>query len=1334
MVYLTNGDANRLWRLQEPTSRKVFNELVVAPPAALDAVRITDETASAPSSGRLTLTAAQSMRQQETPVMSLQLVPLETPICVSYEHPKGETSPLVQVDDRAPHGREARGADFEDRRLHTIIVQLMVQVGPLQLRVLALASISPAGDRRMRARPHPSSSNAVRHARGEGIGWIISESSREMLLPGKVGDDDYTAARGLASCGSLGSGGGSASSGEVSAAGNSGPAPRLSLRQILRARQQPAHGHAGQQGALVRPMAMSGGRIPVPAGMQQGRDQKSLRLPPSAVVAGGGGYPRGVQVDSPMSDRTKEHVPGEKMEPGPSELPTDEDAPITTGTSTDRGSTVPVRQPAAYHETTRCIPPLPLHPPQPCKRRLLHEHNDGRGDSALQDALRFMHEGSRPTPPTLSERRQFAARHPRRPVTQPVALTVSITRNKRGWRGRRIAESADRAPLGEVVMHSACGTGGISACLAKLGLGGRVSERFPARANLGMLIPPTGRYGDVRAGRGERAAGDVWAARDVRAVGNVCAATARNVRTAGDVRAAWDVVATANVRAAEDADVPYCAPSEFPQTSKPSRTRRGRRGGRRRGRRSARAAGGSDTESAWSTALPGRHGRDRRLDGNTSRIGSGGRLVEVTPPEGRSAEGKVSEPDSRSPTVASVAASARALARLERDEELATADAMAPDPEREEAAQGERPAGKLQLDSLTEKRVNWPAGQRAREEKDPMTDAIEVRIVKDKGECRIEVRREDWLNMQALELGPHVGLVLRFAYHRSRGGRQEQHMANMRFVPYDAEHLQLGRCSRPSTWEEMVQHTERGGFYRIAGVLRGGMDPELEGLLNSTAFVDALPWTQIDEALARVRNGDQFSKEETMVTHIRLAQALASSVALQQWEPLAAFLGTQPLEERTAMILSPARLAALSVVALRRPPAAAPPPQWVLDAQHVDLRFNHLHLDDFVPGAQPIQNIRGQLQDAIVDRVIHVAPAIQNHARYRLVNLRADTKVEINYRDPGIFSATMVLPNGQWIVDFYQGNIKIGRESFCTLVMAETFFEAEISNVDKQIIRAVRSALALDGAVFRRVIEASLDAAIQSKTARFRDTTVRYIPGNGRGKGTKEHVSPDSQESSLLVSMDVNSLLVARRTATRLAWRLGNPDTQECPVTIGFTLPQVPHHVQRCMLTVRDPAIIRLRIRGNPATHQSFLVGPLPKDMLPEHVTKSGARMAVLRDVIHTASTLSLQTREARFLGKYEKNRGPMFLYMEFNSLDVATQFAAISDQQIPPALCEILKLIAGGVAFPNVQLWECALLAETLDGADEKTLKQLMSHGQPAAPGTGAAAGGPDNPGGGGH
>ena len=289
--YLTNGDANRLWRLQDPpTSRKVFNEHLVALPAALDAGRFTGETASAPSSGRLTLTAAQSMRRQETPGMSLQLVPRETPMCISNEPPRGGSGPLVQIDDRAPHGRDA---DFEDRRLHTIIAQLMVQVGPLQMRVLALASISPAGDRRMRSRLHLSSSNAVRHAGGGDIGWIISESNREMPLSGSVGEDDCTAARGLASCGSLGSRGASASSGDVSATGNSSPAPapRLSLRQKLQAQQQAALGHTGQQGALVRPIVMSGGRIPVPAGTQPGRNQKSPRLPPSAVVAGGGGLP-----------------------------------------------------------------------------------------------------------------------------------------------------------------------------------------------------------------------------------------------------------------------------------------------------------------------------------------------------------------------------------------------------------------------------------------------------------------------------------------------------------------------------------------------------------------------------------------------------------------------------------------------------------------------------------------------------------------------------------------------------------------------------------------------------------------------------------------------------------------------------------------------------------------------------------------------------------------------------------------------------------------------------------------------------------------------------------
>lgn len=398
------------------------------------------------------------------------------------------------------------------------------------------------------------------------------------------------------------------------------------------------------------------------------------------------------------------------------------------------------------------------------------------------------------------------------------------------------------------------------------------------------------------------------------------------------------------------------------------------------------------------------------------------------------------------------------------------------------------------------------------------------------------------------------------------------------------------------------------------------------------------------------------------------------------------------------------------------------------------LRFNHLHVDDFVPDAHPSKELKGVLEDAIIDRVITLAPDIKTHPYFKLGNLHDDTKADINYSAPGIFAATMVLPNGQWIVDFYQGNIKIGRDSFCTLVMLDAFIEVEVSNADKQVIRAIRQALAVDKDALRRVMDASLDAAISSRTARFRDTTTRYVQSNGRGRGTLEHVSPDSQESSLLVSMDSNSLLIARRTTARLIWRLGNPDTQECPVTIGLSLPRVPHHVHRDLLTVRDPAIIRARVPGSTVASRMFLIGPLPKGSLPEHIIGSSARMAELRDNIRAGSALTLQTKEARLLGRYERNRSPMFLYLEFNSLDEANRFATMSNQHIPQEVLQLLRMLFLQNAIPTVQLWECSVVAETLAVADEKTMKLLLLHGQSVATGTAAAAAGPDNPGGEGH
>jgi hypothetical protein len=127
-----------------------------------------------------------------------------------------------------------------------------------------------------------------------------------------------------------------------------------------------------------------------------------------------------------------------------------------------------------------------------------------------------------------------------------------------------------------------------------------------------------------------------------------------------------------------------------------------------------------------------------------------------------------------------------------------------------------------------------------------------------------------------------------------------------------------------------------------------------------------------------------------------------------------------------------------------------------------------------------------------------------------------------------------------------------------------------------------------------------------------------------------------------------------------------------------------------------------------------------------------------------------LQTIDMRLVGRYDKDRSPMFLYMEFGSVDAARHFATMGDQLVPQEFGKLLRRLWGDKAL-QMPFWSCNLLAECLAVADEKKLKALMSHGQqhpcplppPALPpppppangaeqvvdGSGSAASGPDNP-----
>jgi hypothetical protein len=110
-----------------------------------------------------------------------------------------------------------------------------------------------------------------------------------------------------------------------------------------------------------------------------------------------------------------------------------------------------------------------------------------------------------------------------------------------------------------------------------------------------------------------------------------------------------------------------------------------------------------------------------------------------------------------------------------------------------------------------------------------------------------------------------------------------------------------------------------------------------------------------------------------------------------------------------------------------------------------------------------------------------VAPAIIDHPHFRLQNLCSDLRVEINLRDQEIatslFSANVVLPAGDWITAFFKGTLSFGEHSVCTIVQSGMYVETEFSNIDRQVLQAIRTALGVDNSAFRALLDESLSRA-----------------------------------------------------------------------------------------------------------------------------------------------------------------------------------------------------------------------------------------------------------------
>ncbi len=93
-----------------------------------------------------------------------------------------------------------------------------------------------------------------------------------------------------------------------------------------------------------------------------------------------------------------------------------------------------------------------------------------------------------------------------------------------------------------------------------------------------------------------------------------------------------------------------------------------------------------------------------------------------------------------------------------------------------------------------------------------------------------------------------------------------------------------------------------------------------------------------------------------------------------------------------------------------------------------------------------------------------------------------------------------------------------GGSSFCTIV--DLYVQTVLSRVDQQVLRALQTALGMDGTIFRLLMGASSSSAASACQcdARTCDATERYVP-NG-AKKTMEHVVQSFLESSIMIPLN----------------------------------------------------------------------------------------------------------------------------------------------------------------------------------------------------------------------
>jgi len=566
----------------------------------------------------------------------------------------------------------------------------------------------------------------------------------------------------------------------------------------------------------------------------------------------------------------------------------------------------------------------------------------------------------------------------------------------------------------------------------------------------------------------------------------------------------------------------------------------------------------------------------------------------------------------------------------------------------------------------------------------------------------ISVQRDDWECMEGLGFRLVVpGTVIALAYRR-KVSKSVSAIVKLR----DRYGQELRGDSEPSTWADLVCFVRSGGSCVLHVRMRGGMDPALQAMLDATVFDDSLDYTRIDSVMTALRSGNAV-QEDTDPQLRRLAEALASVPHLQQWNSLDAL----PDDVKMDFICSPARLAALQCIAQRHQTGEnAGLPGWVGSGQFLEVRWNEIpeigiHLDNAAGG-----NGRVQLQDIIIRRVLAAVPGLAASPLFNLSEMRDSIRLECNLQLGSPFSATMVVPVGQWIPDLLNGRVSIGGESFCTVTAVGTHVEAVLSKSCNQLLHAIRGCLGVSRRAFHVLLNDSFRRALQCSFVMTRSTTSRFV--NAGKKRTVENFDPDSDESAVMIGLEATRLLMVRRDQLDIQVRLGHG--RECPVGLRISCPQCPQGALYAMLEIRTPPPLRLRPPGTVPESPILLIGPLPRgwtDRLGIPASANARILELQRDIAMTVKGL-VGASTTRLIGRYDRRQGPIFVYLEFGSLELSQSLARNWDAgTCPDRFRDMWQHLVGDVS--GLRLWSSGLLAEALAVASDKTLKDLVALGE---------------------